>query len=112
MRDRLPEYQIEVFAFPGQPLKEQDWLDNGYTSLRDYLMKTIQGHSQHKRLACPDCEEISVQPFARFGAITTKGKETKMICKTPDDLPTQDIDGVLIFNKHETSPVAEAEASV
>lgn len=93
--------QIEIWAMPGAPLKETDWLNYGYDSLADYVEKERTGHVGHQPYACKKCLDNSTQPLVSFGNFnpTTGFKIVRKVCQSLDDLPTEDIDGVLIFNK-------------
>lgn len=93
--------QVEIWALPGAPLKESDWLNYGYDSLADYVTKEKNGHKDHRKEACGKCLKLSNEPLVSFGNLDAKTgfKTVKKVCQTVDDLPTEDIDGVLIFNK-------------
>ncbi len=89
--------QLEIWTLPGQPLKQSEWLKNGYTSLADYVQRQIEGHSGHQKKVCKKCEELSRFPLVSFGRLTDP-KEIVLTCETEKDLPTQDIEGVLVFD--------------
>lgn len=92
--------QVEIWTFPGMPLKEKDWLNEGYNSLEDYVQKLILNHDNHQKISCKICLDLSREPIVSFGSLNNKGeKEVKMVCKTLQDLPSEDIPDVLIFDK-------------
>lgn len=103
MPERQPHIgpQVQIWALPGQPLREEQWLKHGYESLEDYVISERDGHTAHLRQACQVCVEMSSQSLVSFGSLdpVTGFSTVKMICQTAEDLPTGTIDGVLIFNK-------------
>ncbi len=92
-------HQLEIWVLPGQPLKQSEWLKQGYNSLADYIEKQIEGHAEHQKKSCAKCAKLSRLPLVAFGMLREE-EENKivLVCKTEKDLPTQDIEGVLIFD--------------
>jgi len=93
--------QLEIWALPGQPLKEEDWLKSGFDSLADYVQHELNNHSGHMRKGCIHCDKIKNEPLVSFGTFnpSTGKKVVKMVCNTKEDLPTKSIKNILIFNK-------------
>lgn len=93
--------KLEIWSLPGQPLKEKDWLAQGFTSLADYINTEVEGHAGHIKKGCIGCMKVQNQPLVSFGTfdLSTGAKEVKMVCEDEKGLPVTDIEGVLEFNK-------------
>lgn len=89
--------QLEIWVFPDQPLKQSEWLKQGYISLEDYVQKQIEGHSGHQKKVCKICQDLSILPLVSFGKLG-ESKEIVLTCETEKELPIKDLDGVLIFD--------------
>lgn len=90
--------QLEIWVLPGQPLRQSEWIKQGYASLQDYIEKQIEGHSAHQKKSCKKCLDLSRFPLVSFGKLIDDSKEIVLTCLTEKDLPTEDIAGVLIFD--------------
>ena len=94
---------MKIWTTKGQPLKEKDWLANGYLSLRDYVekLKAESDKGMAKQSAQVRNKTASF-PLVSFGKIDADGtKEVVYLAETIDNLPTESIEGVLIFNEVE-----------
>lgn len=93
-------HQLEVWAFPGQPLREVDWQQLGFNTLLEYLESLITSHEGHREGDCKRCFDVKGYPFVSFGSYDPKTNEKTVLaeCATKEDLPTESIPGVLEFN--------------
>lgn len=92
--------QVEIWATPGTPLREADWREAGFTSLKLYLQAIIAGHEGHRRNDCLRCEKASILPYATFGTFDPRTGATEVLfqAETIEDLPEESIPNVLIFD--------------
>lgn len=97
------EAQVQIWTLPDKPLKETDWLANGFKDLADYVSRLRDQHDGHvKNGACFICDKFANNPLVSFGYIDPSlGKEIKLVCETLNDLPKTNIENVLIFNQIE-----------
>ena len=90
-----PRARVEIYGTSQKWLKQEDWEAEGYKSLAEYVEKlTEEGGEKEKR----ESKNLPLCSFSCFD-LKTGQKDFKLLCQTKEDLPTEDIPGVLEFKK-------------
>lgn len=93
-----------IWAKPNEPLTQDMWEANGFSSLQEYVESLLSENERAMKTSKPERRtEIDGMPVCTFGTLDpeTGDKEILLTCETLEDLPTEDIEGVLAFNIEE-----------
>lgn len=95
--ENIVECQAMIWS-TGTPLKEQDWKSAGFADLKAYIDSTLDVSLTHLKLE--EKQAIERMPYCSFGLFNLKtgDKDQALVCRTANDLPTEDIEGVLTFD--------------
>lgn len=95
--ENITECQAMIWI-SGTPLSEKDWKENGHTTLQSYIDSLLDVDMRH--LQQSERDAIKLLPYVSFGTFNSKtgAKDQILVCKSPEELPTETVDSLIIFD--------------